>query len=317
MLNYILKRIATTAIVLVLLISFLSILIYIVPGDPAKTILGPRATPELIEKIHVEMGLDKSPVAQVGSFFLNVLKGDLGTDVFTNRPISTIIMDVLPHSIILTFSSLFIAILIGIPLGIFSATHPNTWADRLQGFVSISFITIPPYVVGLFFLLIFSEKLRIFPVIGLGDPGDIGDYIMHLIIPAVVLSLSWIGYLARLVRTSLLEVLHETYITAARSMGIRYRIILYTYALKNALIPTVAVLGVGLGKLLAGTVFVEIIFSRPGMGTLIMNAIQNRNYPVVQGASLIIALWFVASNLVADIIHTKLDPRIQIDGGGN
>jgi peptide/nickel transport system permease protein len=171
--------------------------------------------------------------------------------------------------------------------------------------------------VGLFFLLIFSEKLRIFPVIGLGDPGDIGDYIMHLIIPAVVLSMSWIGYLARLVRTSLLEVLHETYITAARSMGIRYRIILYTYALKNALIPTVAVLGVGLGKLLAGTVFVEIIFSRPGMGTLIMNAIQNRNYPVVQGASLIIALWFVASNLVADIIHTKLDPRIQIDGGGN
>lgn len=312
MLSYLLKRIFSTILVCILLISFLSILIYIVPGDPAKTILGPRATPELVDEIHKEMGLDKPPIVQVGHFFWNVLQGDLGTDVFTGRPISKMIMDVLPHSIILTLVSLLLAILVGIPLGIFSATHPNTWWDRILGFFSISFITVPPYVVGLIFLLIFSEKLKIFPVIGLGDPSNLGDYIMHLIIPSVVLSLTWIGYLARLVRTSLLEVLHETYITAARSMGIRYRLILYKYALKNALIPTVAVLGVGLGKLLAGTVFVEIIFSRPGMGSLIMNAISSRNYPIVQGTSLIVALWFVGANLLADIIHTKLDPRIQI-----
>lgn len=316
MLNYILKRILSTVLVCILLITFLSLLIYIVPGDPAKIILGPRATPELIADIHAEMGLDKPPLAQIGSFLFNALRGDLGTDVFTGRPIAAIIMDVLPHSIILTLVSLFLAIAAGIPLGIFSATHPNTWGDRILGFLSISFITIPSYVVGLFLLLIFAGKLRLFPVIGLGDPGNPGDYLMHLIIPSIVLALMWIGYLARLVRTSLLEVLNETYITAARSMGIRWRLILYKFALKNALIPTVAVLGVGLGKLLAGTVFVEIIFSRPGMGSLIMNAIASRNYPIVQGTSLIIALWFVAANLIADIIHTKLDPRIQIGERG-
>lgn len=313
--NYIAKRTFSTILVCILLVSFLSLLINIVPGDPAKTILGPRATPELISKIHAEMGIDKSPFEQVTGFFGKVLQGDLGTDVFTGYSIGSMIWDVLPHSIILTLSSLFLAILVGIPLGIYSATHPNTWSDRILGFVSISFITVPPYVVGLLFLLLFSEKLKIFPVIGLGEAGNLMDYIMHLIIPTIVLSLAWVGYLARLVRTSLLEVLNETHIVAAKSMGISNRIILYKYALKNALIPTVAVLGVGLGRLLAGTVFVEIIFSRPGMGTLIMNAIENRNYPIVQSVSLIIALWFVAANLLADILNTKLDPRIQIGKG--
>ncbi len=316
MLNYIIKRVISTALVCILLISFLSLLIYIVPGDPATTVLGPRATPELIEKIHEQMGLDKSPIEQIVSFFINILHGDLGTDVFTGRSISDMVFDVLPHSVILTMSSLFLAILLGIPLGIYSATHPNSWLDRILAVLSISFITIPSYVVGLLFLTIFSAKLNIFPVIGLGVSGDIWDYIMHLIIPTIVLSLSWVGYLARLIRASLLEILNETYIAAAKSMGIKNHIILYKYALKNALIPTVSVLGVGLGKLLAGTVFIEIIFSRPGMGSLIMHAITDRNYPVVQGVSFVIALWFVAANLLADIINTKLDPRIQMGKEG-
>ncbi len=312
MLNYLVKRIISTIFVCILLISFLSLLIYIVPGDPATTVLGPRATPELVEKIHEQMGLDKSPIEQIVSFFFNILHGDLGTDVFTGRSISDMVFDVLPHSVILTMSSLLLAVILGIPLGIYSATHPNSWPDRVFAVLSISFITIPPYVVGLLFLTIFSAKLNIFPVIGLGEQGNILDYILHLIIPTIVLSLSWVGYLARLVRASLLEILNETYIAAAKSMGIKNHIILYKYALKNALIPTVSVLGVGLGKLLAGTVFIEIIFSRPGMGSLIMNAITDRNYPVVQGVSFVIALWFVAANLLADIINTRLDPRIQM-----
>lgn len=317
MLIYVIKRIFTTILVCFLLINFLSLLIYIVPGDPAKTILGPRATPELISKIHSEMGIDKSPAEQVTRFFINILKGDLGIDVFTGRSITDMIFKVFPHSLILTTVSLFLAMIMGLPLGIYSATHPNTLGDRILAFLSIIFITIPSYVLALFFLLIFAAKLKIFPVIGLGKSGDIIDYIIHLIVPALVLALSWVGYLSRLVRTSLLEILNETYIKAARSMGIKNSIILYKLALKNALIPTVAVLGVGLGKMLAGTVFVEIIFSRPGMGTLVMNAIQNRNYPVVQGVSLIIALWFVFSNLLADIVNTKLDPRIQMGKSEN
>ena len=150
------------------------------------------------------------------------------------------------------------------------------------------------------------------PAIGLGEPGDIGDYVKHLILPAVALAITWVGYLARLVRASLLEILNETYVRAALAAGLSQRLVLYKYALKNALIPTVAVLGVGIGKLLGGAVFVEIIFARPGMGTLVYTAIQTRNYPVVRAGVLVVAFLFVFANLMADIAQTYLDPRIQL-----
>ncbi|MBC7241702.1 MAG: ABC transporter permease, partial [Anaerolineae bacterium] len=206
-----------------------------------------------------------------------------------------------------------LAILLGIPLGVFSATHPDSWLDRILALFSISFITIPSYVGGLFLLLIFAVQLRAMPAIGVGEPGNIPDYIRHLILPAVALAITWVGYLARLVRASMLEVLNENYIRAALAAGIPLRKVVYKYALKNALIPTVAVLGVGLGNLMGGAVFVEIIFSRPGMGTLIYNAIQSRNYPIVRAGVLVVACLFIVANLLADLAYTYLDPRIQLD----
>jgi peptide/nickel transport system permease protein len=198
-------------------------------------------------------------------------------------------------------------------LGVYSATHPDSWLDRITAIISISFITIPSYVGGLFLLLLFAVKLRVMPAIGLGKDGDVLDYIKHLILPATALAITWVGYLARLVRASLLEVLNETYIRAAMAAGLSQRLVFYKYALKNALIPTVAVLGVGIGNLMGGAVFVELIFSRPGMGTLIYNAIQSRNYPIVRAGVLVIAVLFVAANLLADLVYTYLDPRIQLD----
>ncbi len=316
MFSYLIKRLFSTIVVCFLLITFLSVLVHIVPGDPARIALGPRATPQLIERFESEMDLDKPLAVQVANFFSKFLRGDLGQDVFTGRSINKMIFEVLPHTIILALTSLILAVVIGIPLGIFSATHQNSWIDRVLSFFSISVITLPPYVVGLFFLLIFAEKLGWFPAIGLGKD-SLGQYIMHLTLPAIVLSLGWIGYLARLVRSSLLEVLNQTYISAAKSSGVSKRVLLYKYALKNALIPTVSVLGVGLGKLMAGAVFVEVIFSRPGMGTLIVNAISGRNFPVVRSSAIVIALLFIAANLLADVLYTYLDPRIQIGKGEN
>jgi peptide/nickel transport system permease protein len=301
-----------TILVVLIVMVFLSLLVQIVPGDPVRTLLGPRATPELSAKIRSIMELDKPVYIQVGHFIWNTLHGDLGSDFWTGRPIKQSIGDVLGHTIILAFSSLGLAVLIGIPLGVFSATHPNSWFDRLLAVTSISFITVPSYVAGLFLLLLFAVQLKIMPAIGLGKDGDVLDYIRHLILPAVALAITWVGYLARLVRTSLLEVLNTNYIRAAKSFGMQERLVFYKYALKNALIPTVTVLGVGLGSLMGGAMFIEVIFARPGMGTLIFNAINARNYPLVRAGVMVVAILFILANLVADIVNSWLDPRIQL-----
>lgn len=309
---YLLKRLIMTVLVLVIVTIFLAVLVHIVPGDPAVTLLGPRAKPDTIARIRAEMGLDDPVFIQVRDFLWRVLQGDLGEDIFTNRPVNELVGNALPHTLILAWSSLSLAVLTGIPLGVYSATHPDSWLDRVTALFSISFITVPSYVAGLFLLLIFAVRLQVLPAIGLGEGGDLVDYLRHLILPTVALAVTWVGYLARLVRASLLEVMNETYIRAAMAAGISQRLVLYKYALKNALIPTVAILGVGIGKLMGGAVFVEIIFNRPGMGTMIYNAIQARNYPIVRAGVLVVAFLFVLANLLADFTYTYLDPRIEL-----
>jgi len=266
-----------------------------------------------IEKVQRQMGLDQPIYMQIINFFSELLRGDLGTDVFTGRSINQMIATALPHTIALAIAGLGLAILIGVPLGVFSATNPNSFLDRITSLLSIALITIPPYVAGLFLLLLFAVELRVLPAMGVGPKGDLLGYLKYLLLPATALSVSWIGYISRLVRTSMLEVMNENYIRAARAAGLTERLVRYKYALKNALIPTVAILGVGLGTLMGGAVFIEVIFSRPGMGLLIYTAIESRNYPVVRAGVLIVALLFILVNLLADLIYTYLDPRIQLD----
>lgn len=313
MLVYIVKRILMTLLVLLMIVVFLSLLVHIVPGDPATMILGPRASPSLIAQMRSAMDLDKPIYVQIGHFLWNILHGSLGVDALTGVPITKLVGASLPHTMILAISSLLLAILLGVPIGMYSATHTNSLPDRILSIVSISLTTIPSYVAGLFLLLIFAVYLHALPALGLGHPGDTLDYLKHLILPSVALAITWVGYLGRLVRTSLLEVLNEPYVRASRAAGISERLIRYRYALKNALIPTVAILGVGLGSLMGGAVFIEIIFTRPGMGLLIYNAIQTRNYPLVRSGVFVVAVLFVLANLLADLIYTYLDPRIQLN----
>ncbi len=308
---YILKRLGMAVVVMLLATIFLASLAHVIPGDPVKLMLGPRASEEMSARIRKEMGLDDPIPVQILDFVAGLLHGDLGTDFATRSPVRDMIAAVIPHTIALALVSLGMAVLIGIPLGVISATRPNSWIDRTLGILSVSMITMPTYVSALLLLLIFAVGLRAVSSIGAGEFSDPVDYLRRLILPATALAITWVGYLARLVRASLLEVMNQNYIRTAHAYGVSERTISYKYALKNALIPTVAVLGVGLGNLLGGAVFVEVIFTRPGLGSLVYQAISERNYPAARGAILVAALLFVLANLVADLSYHYLDPRIR------
>ena len=315
MVTYLLKRLGMAVIVVLLLMVFLSVIVHLIPGDPVRTIMGPRASEELSETVRAEMGLDDPVPVQVYDFVKNAAQGDLGQDFVSHLSVMTLIGEALPHTLILAAAGLGLAAIIGIPLGVFASTRPNSLGDRMAGIVSISFITVPAYVAGLFLLLLFAVQLDWFPAIGVGEFSDPVDYLKHLALPAIALALTWIGYLARLTRTSMFEVLNQNYIRTAQAFGLQERRIYYKYALKNAIIPTVAVLGVGLGTLMGGAVFVELIFTRIGLGTLILDSIENRNFPIVRGAVLVIAVLFVFSNLLADLSYRLLDPRVRAERG--
>jgi len=295
----------------------LTLMIHLVPGDPVVRILGPRATPELIAAVRDEMDLDEPLPAQVWLFVAGAVRGDLGDDFTTRESVMGQIANVLPNTVILAVCGLLLAVLLGIPLGVLAAAHPGSWLDRVTGVASIAFTSLPTYVVGLLLLLLFAVRLHWLPAIGAGELSDPVDYARHLILPVIALALGWVGYLARLVRASLLEVLNENYIRTARSWGLKDRIVVYRFALKNALIPTVAVLGVGLGYLMGGAIFIELIFTRTGLGTLAQSAIEERNYPVVRGTTLVIAFLFIIANLIADLSYRFLDPRIDLDDEGD
>lgn len=315
MIAYLFKRLGMTVIVVLLLMVFLAVIVHLIPGDPVRTIMGPRASPEFAQTVRHEMDLDSSVPAQVYHFALHALEGDLGTDFVSNVPVTRLIGAALPHTLTLAAAALLLAALIGIPLGVFASTRPNTFGDRMAGIVSISLITVPAYVAGLLLLLVFAVEWNVLPAIGTGSFSDPVDYLKHLALPAIALALTWIGYLARLMRTSMFEVLNTNYIRTAHAFGLRPRSVYYKYALRNAIIPTVAVLGVGLGTLMGGAVFVEIIFTRAGLGTLILDSIENRNFPIVRGSVLVIAVLFVLANLAADLSYRLLDPRIRTERG--
>lgn len=311
MFNYAIKRVCLGLIIIIIAVFALFVMIHSVPGDPANVILGPRATPELKAALHERMGLDKPVAVQAMIFFKNLATGDLGTDVFTERSVSETVFGQLPYTIILIFAGITWSALIGIPLGCYAAIKRNSLADRITGFISVGTIAIPSFVVSLYSLLLFSVVLKWFPAIGAGDEGNLKSQISHLILPAFSIGLGWVGYLARIVRASMLEVLGEDHIRTARAFGLPERVIVFRYALKIAVLPAITMLGVGIGYLFSGALFAEIVFARPGIGKLIYDAVLTRNYPVVMGSVLVSTSLFVLSTTIADLINAMLDSRIR------
>lgn len=309
MLRYLVKRIGLAIAIVAVAVTTLFAMIHMVPGDPASVILGPRATPELREAVRVRLGLDDPFIVQIGTFFGNVLRGDLGVDLVRDRPVTEIVLNQLPNTVVLILAAIGWAALLGIPLGSYSAIRRNSIADRIIAVLSVSFIAVPYFVVSIYTLLIFAVELRWFPAIGIGEPGNLADQAWHLVLPAFAVGLSWVGYIARMVRASMLEVLGENHIRTARAFGLSEARIVFRYALPIAVLPTVTILGVGIGYLVSSAVFAEIVFSRPGIGSLLYEAVGQRNYPLVMGGVLVTTILFVISTTIADLINAALDPR--------
>lgn len=311
MLVYLIKRLGLALAIVVCVVVVLFSLLHLVPGDPATIALGPRAKPETVARYIEKMHLDEPIVVQLGIYLGNAAAGDLGVDVFSDRPVARIIADNLGFTLALAVAALGWAIAIGIPLGCLSAVRPNTVFDRVTGVISVGTIAVPSFLVSIWSLLVFAILLGWFPAIGAGEPGDLGDQLHRLVLPAFAVGLGWVGYLARMVRASMLEVMGESYIRAARAFGLPPRWVVYRYALRVAILPTITLVGMGFGGLISGVVFAEVIFARPGIGKLIFDSVSSRNFPVVQGAVVVTTAFYIVVTLIADLLVAWLDPRVR------
>jgi peptide/nickel transport system permease protein len=315
MVVYVGKRLALAVAVLVVIAFLLIALVEVVPGDPARTVLGTHATPELMRQVRESMGLDKPVWQQTWDFLWGALHGDLGTDFITRAPVRSELGSPLANTLVLSMTSMVIAAVLGIPAGVISAVRSGGVVDRVVRAMSMVLLSTPVYVVGLVLLLALSVRLHWLPSLGGGSFSDPLDYLERLIMPAFALAVYWVAYLARLVRSSMLEVLQQDYVRASRAYGLTERTINFRVALRNALVPIVALLGLMLGYTLAGTVYVEQIFGRVGLGSLALSSIGNRDWPVVRGVVLIYAVAFVLGSLLADVAYRVLDPRLRLDQG--
>lgn len=311
MLVYAVKRLGLAAVIVSVAMALLFSMIYLIPGDPASVALGPRATQAMKEALRVRMGLDQPVWVQFWNFFVNAWSGDLGEEVLSGRPVLTVVMEQLPFTLALIAGGIGWSVALGIPLGCWAAVQRGSLADRIVGVLSVAVIAVPSFVVAIYALLIFAVILRWLPAIGAGEPGNTGDQLIHLVLPSLAVGIGWVGYIARMVRASMLEVLEASHIRTAHAFGLPDRMIIYRYALPIAILPTITLLGVGIGQMLSSAVFAEIVFARPGVGKLVYDAILTRNFPLVTGAVLVTTVLFVLLNLLADLVVGALDPRVR------
>ncbi|RWJ57951.1 MAG: ABC transporter permease [Mesorhizobium sp.] len=306
---YFFQRIVLAVAIIVIAVTLLFLMIHAVPGDPAAILLGPRATPEMKAQLHQQMGLDKPLVVQIAIFYGGLLQGNLGYDVFSQRPVADIVFEQLPYTVELILVSISWAVAVAVPLGCYSAMRRNSLIDQMVGVVTVATIAIPSFVKAVYALLIFAVTLRWLPAIGAGN--SFWDELIHLILPGFAMGFGWVGYISRLVRASMLEVMGENHIRMARSFGISEWRIVARYALPLAILPTVTILGIGIASLLSSAVFIEVVFARPGIGALIVDAVNTRNYPIVMGTVLVTTFLVVVATTLSDLVAAALDPRTR------
>lgn len=275
------------------------------PGDPAEIMAGLEASPEAIESIRVELGLDRPILAQFVIYLNDVFHGDLGRSYFLGRDVTELVGEALPRTAWLALVALLFTIIIGVPAGVLSAVRKDSWIDGVVRGTALLGVSIPPFFAGLLSILVFSYYLRWFPSFGAGTW-------RHLVLPGFTLGLFSTGLVMRLTRSAMLDVLHEDYLRTARAKGVSERRTLFVHALRNASIPVVTILGLQFGGLLAGTVLTETVFSYPGIGRLLARSIFERDYPVVQGLILLISMMYVGVNLLVDVVYSLIDPRIRV-----
>jgi peptide/nickel transport system permease protein len=312
-LQYVTRRLLVTIPVLVGVTIVISSIVYLSPGNPAQIALGQNANPEAIAQLEQEMGLNQPPHVRYVDWLAGVAQGDFGTSIRSGRPVSTMIMERLPATLELALASMALTLVIALPLGVVSAVKQYTWADNLSMVFAIFWISMPSFWLALILILLFSVQYSIFPISGRAVPAFTGAWLASLILPAVATGTRRAGLLTRLTRSSMLEVLNEDYIRTARGKGIGERAVIYTHAMKNAMIPIITLIGLQVPLIFSGAVIIETVFAWPGMGRLLVNAVLNRDYPVVQGTVLVYAVIVIAANLAVDIAYSSFDPRIEYD----
>ncbi|MCA9859225.1 MAG: ABC transporter permease [Thermomicrobiales bacterium] len=312
MLAYLIRRLIFALVVIVGVATISFALLHLIPGSPVDAILGTESTPEARVALEHQLGLDRPVLVQYVSWWGNVLRGDLGSSVMTKQPVGKLISERLPVTLPLALFSMLIALLIAVPAGIVSALRRNTWIDGLVSVIAFAGLSIPGFWLGTLLILGFSVHWQIFPPGGyvsiLDDPIS---GLRHLVLPAIALGTTFAAVLTRMIRSSMLEVLGADYIRTARAKGQTEQRVVVGHALRNALIPAVTIIGVQVGILLSGALIIEQIFSLPGIGRLTVQAVLDRDIPLLQGCIIVIALIFVIVNLVTDLIYVYLDPRIS------
>jgi peptide/nickel transport system permease protein len=312
MLAHIARRIVATIPVMAIVALFVFSLLYIAPGDPAVVIAGDQASIEDIEKIRKGLGLDRPFLVRFGEWSWNILQADLGTSMFTGLPVTKLIAQRLEPTLSLMVVTLILAVTIAVPMGVVAAWQAGTWIDRaLMAFAVFGF-SVPVFVVGYLLAYVFALQLDWFPVQGYTPIArGFWPWLENLVLPAVALGCVYIALIARITRASMLEVLQQDYIRTARSKGMGQGGILFVHALKNAAVPIVTVIGIGVALLIGGAVVTESVFAIPGLGRLTIDAIVRRDYPVIQGIVLLFSFVYVLVNLAVDVLYTLLDPRIR------
>lgn len=316
MLKLILKRVLQAIPTLFIVVTIIFVITRVIPGDPASVMLGPQASVEAVKQARVEMGLDKSIGNQYLSYLANVVRGDFGKSYYYGEPAMNLIMQNFPNTLLLSLASIIIAILVGVTVGIVSATRQYSAFDYISMVLALVGVSMPVFWLGLMMVLLFSVKLAWLPAIGMGSLSNgLLDVIRHLILPSCCLATIPAATFARITRSSMLDIVNQDYIKALRSKGLKERIVIWKHALKNALPPILTVLGLELSSLLSGAILTETVFDWPGLGKLIMNAINNRDYSLIQSAVLFIAIVYVAVNLLVDIAYLYVNPKVSFDTG--
>jgi peptide/nickel transport system permease protein len=313
MFAFLIRRLLATIPTIILVTLTVFIVLRLTPGGPAVAMLGQQASPEAVAQLNHQLGLDQPLYIQYLTWLGNALHGDLGRSALGNQPVSTLIVQRITPTLELTVLAFIVALIIGMSAGMLAAIRHNSRIDALSSLLAILGVSTPSFWLAILAVLVFSINLKWLPALGYVDPTtDLGANLKDMLLPSLTLGVILAAVITRMTRASMLDTLFQDYIRTARAKGLGQAVVLLRHALKNALIPIITLLGLQLGGLLSGAVIIESIFSLPGNGQLLVTSIFNRDFPVVQGVVVVIAIVFIAVNLVVDIIYASLDPRIRL-----
>ena len=313
MIAYTIRKVLVAIPTILVTVTIIFLMMRVIPGDPATAALGNYASESAVRALKERMGLNRPIYVQYVDYLKGLIKGDLGKSFVNGNPVAPLIRKVFPYTIDLTVSGILIGTLLGVPIGVITAVRRNRLIDYIGRTLSLAGLSFPEFYLGLLFILVFAVHLDLFPSIGGGELNDIADRLYHLILPALTLGLIMTAYITRMTRSAMLEVIEQDYISTARAKGIRESKVIIKHALKNALISVITVIGLYVGILIGGSVMSEIVFSRPGLGKLLIGAMKNRDYNMMQSILVIITGIIVVVNLITDIAYSFCDPRIKYD----